>query len=166
MFDIAPSEFLLVAVVALVVIGPKDLPKALRVMGYWVGRARGVARQFRAGFDNMVREAELAEMEKKWAEENKRIMAEHGAGGGAEASASAPLATAAGEGAPAPSSDAVAASHADPAAPASLSTSQHDLFPPPPADEHPAPVMVERPRVEPAPAPAGAPAHRPDDALS
>ena len=77
MFDVAPSEFFIVGLVALIVIGPKDLPKALRVLGYWVGRARGVARQFRSGFDSMVREAELAEMEKKWAEENARILAEH-----------------------------------------------------------------------------------------
>ena len=81
MFDVAPSEFLLVAIVALVVIGPKDLPKAMRLLGYWVGKARGVARQFRSGFDNMVREAELSEMEKKWASENERIMKEHSAGG-------------------------------------------------------------------------------------
>ena len=77
MFDIAPSEFLLVAFVALIVIGPKDLPKAMRVVGYWVGKARGVARQFRSGFDSMVREAELEEMEKRWASENERIMREH-----------------------------------------------------------------------------------------
>lgn len=77
MFDIGSPELLLVAVVAIVVIGPKDLPKAMRVVGYWVGKARGTMRQFRSGFDAMVREAELAEMEKKWAEENKRIMAEH-----------------------------------------------------------------------------------------
>jgi sec-independent protein translocase protein TatB len=77
MFDIAPSEFMLVAFVALVVIGPKDLPKAMRVVGYWVGKARGVARQFRQGFDSMVREAELEEMEKRWAAENERIMREH-----------------------------------------------------------------------------------------
>jgi sec-independent protein translocase protein TatB len=77
MFGIDSSEFLLVALVALVVIGPKDLPKAMRVVGYWVGRARGIARQFRSGFDAMVREAELEEMEKKWAEENARIMREH-----------------------------------------------------------------------------------------
>ena len=77
MFDVAPSEFFIVALVALIVIGPKDLPKAMRVVGYWMGRARGVARQFRSGFDTMVREAELAEMEKKWAEENARILAEH-----------------------------------------------------------------------------------------
>jgi sec-independent protein translocase protein TatB len=77
MFDVGSPELLLVAVVAIVVIGPKDLPKAMRVVGYWVGKARGTMRQFRAGFDAMVREAELAEMEKRWAEENKRIMAAH-----------------------------------------------------------------------------------------
>lgn len=77
MFDIAPSEFMLVAFVALIVIGPKDLPKAMRLLGYWVGKARGVARQFRSGFDSMVREAELEEMEKKWKAENERIMREH-----------------------------------------------------------------------------------------
>ncbi|WP_445192056.1 Sec-independent protein translocase protein TatB [Sphingomonas sp. Tas61C01] len=82
MFDIAPSELLLVAFVALIVIGPKDLPKALRVVGYWVGKARGVARQFRQGFDSMVREAELEEMEKRWAAENERIMREHPASDG------------------------------------------------------------------------------------
>lgn len=77
MFDIAPSEFMLVGLVALIVIGPKDLPKAMRLAGYWVGKARGVARQFRSGFDSMVREAELEEMEKKWKAENERIMREH-----------------------------------------------------------------------------------------
>jgi sec-independent protein translocase protein TatB len=77
MFDVAPTELLLIVIVALVVIGPKDLPNVLRVVGRWVGKARGVARQFRQGFDDMVREAELADMEKKWAEENARIMAEH-----------------------------------------------------------------------------------------
>jgi sec-independent protein translocase protein TatB len=77
MLDFNMSEMMVVAIVALLVIGPKDLPKAMRFVGYWVGRARGVARQFRSGFDAMVREAELAEMEKKWAEENARIMREH-----------------------------------------------------------------------------------------
>ncbi|MBW4329703.1 Sec-independent protein translocase protein TatB [Stakelama sp. CBK3Z-3] len=77
MLDIGSTELIMVALVALVVIGPKDLPKAMRVVGYWVGRARSITRQFRSGFDAMVREAELAEMEKKWAEENDRIMREH-----------------------------------------------------------------------------------------
>lgn len=77
MFDVAPSEFLIVAIVALVVIGPKDLPRVMRVVGQWVGKARGVARHFRAGFDTMVREAELEEMEARWKAENARIMSEH-----------------------------------------------------------------------------------------
>jgi sec-independent protein translocase protein TatB len=77
MLDFNFAEMGVVAIVALLVIGPKDLPKALRVLGYWVGKARGVARQFRSGFDEMVREAELAEMEKKWKAENERIMREH-----------------------------------------------------------------------------------------
>jgi sec-independent protein translocase protein TatB len=77
MFDVAPTEFLLVAVVALLVIGPKELPRVMRTVGHWVGKARGLARQFRAGFDEMVRESELKEMEAKWREENERIMREH-----------------------------------------------------------------------------------------
>lgn len=77
MFDIAPTELLLVAVVALVVIGPKDLPRAMRFVGQWVAKARGVARHFRSGIDEMIRQSELEEMEKKWAAENARIMSEH-----------------------------------------------------------------------------------------
>jgi sec-independent protein translocase protein TatB len=77
MLDFNAPEFLVVAIVALIVIGPKDLPKALRLLGKWVGKARGVARQFRSGFDNMIRESELAEMEAKWKAENERIMREH-----------------------------------------------------------------------------------------
>lgn len=77
MFDIAPSELMLVGAVALVVIAPKDLPRALHTVGRWVGRARGVTRHFRAGIDEIIRQAEMEEMEKKWAAENARIMAEH-----------------------------------------------------------------------------------------
>jgi sec-independent protein translocase protein TatB len=77
MFDVAPTELLLVALVALVVIGPKDLPRVMRTVGHWAGRVRGVARHFRAGFDAMMREAELEEMEQKWKAENERIMREH-----------------------------------------------------------------------------------------
>jgi sec-independent protein translocase protein TatB len=79
MFDIAPTELLLVAVVALLVIGPKDLPRAMRFVGQWIAKARGVARHFRSGMDEMIRQAELEEMEKKWAAENERIMREHAA---------------------------------------------------------------------------------------
>jgi sec-independent protein translocase protein TatB len=77
MFDIGYSELLLIAIVALVVIGPKDLPNVMRTVGKWVGKARGMARHFRSGIDTMMREAELEEMEKKWREDNERIMREH-----------------------------------------------------------------------------------------
>jgi len=77
MFDIGYMELLVIAAVALVVIGPKDLPRVMRTVGQWVGRARGMARHFRSGIDTMIRESELEEMEKKWREENARILAEH-----------------------------------------------------------------------------------------
>ncbi len=81
MFGVDSTEFLILAAVALVVIGPKDLPKLMRTLGYWVGRARGMARHFTAGIETMMREAELEEMEKKWREENERIMRLHPPGG-------------------------------------------------------------------------------------
>jgi len=124
MFDIAPTELMVVALVALVVIGPKDLPKAMRIVGLWVGKARGVARQFRSGFDTMVREAELAEMEKKWAEENARIMREHPA-------------------------DAPPAVH--PVDAPSPPPPVQDAAVPAPHEDTPAPVMVERPELREAP---------------
>lgn len=77
MFGVDSSEFLIVAVLALIFIGPKDLPKVMRTVGYWVGRVRGMARHFTAGIEDMVRQAELEEMEKKWREENERIMRAH-----------------------------------------------------------------------------------------
>ncbi|MDF0544477.1 Sec-independent protein translocase protein TatB [Sphingobium sp. H39-3-25] len=79
MLDIGSSEFLLIVIVAVVVIGPKDLPRALYKVGQIVGKARGMARHFRTGIDAMVREVELEELEKKWAAQNERIMREHSA---------------------------------------------------------------------------------------
>ena len=76
MFGVDGSEFIIVAIAALIFIGPKDLPRVMRVVGQWVGRARGMARHFTAGIENIIREAELEEMEKKWREENARIMAQ------------------------------------------------------------------------------------------
>lgn len=61
-FDIAWPELLLIGVIALVVIGPKDLPRALRVAGYWVRKARTLSREFQGSVEQMVREAELEEM--------------------------------------------------------------------------------------------------------
>ncbi|MBW8784306.1 MAG: twin-arginine translocase subunit TatB [Novosphingobium sp.] len=80
MFDIAPSEILLTVIVAVVVIGPKDLPRALRTAGRWIGKMRRVSGHFRAGIETMIREAELAEMEEKWREQNAAILAQHPVG--------------------------------------------------------------------------------------
>jgi sec-independent protein translocase protein TatB len=77
MFGVDSSELAVVAVLALIFIGPKDLPRVLRTLGYWVGRVRGMARHFTAGIETMVRDAELEEMEKRWREENERIMQLH-----------------------------------------------------------------------------------------
>lgn len=75
MFDIDMSEFAVIGIVALLVVGPKDLPRLMRTVGQWVGRARGMARHVRSGFDTMVREAEIEEMNKRWAKDNAAIMA-------------------------------------------------------------------------------------------
>ena len=53
------------------------LPLALRSLGKWVGKMRRMSNHFRAGVETMIREAELAEIEKEWRERNARIMAEH-----------------------------------------------------------------------------------------
>ena len=76
MFDIGATELLVIAVVAILVIGPKDMPLALRTAGRLVGKMRRLSHHFRSGVDAMIREAELEEMEKEWREQNKRIMAE------------------------------------------------------------------------------------------
>lgn len=85
MFDIGASELLLIVVVAIVAIGPKDLPLALRTAGKWMGKIRRVSGHFRAGVETMIREAELDEMEKKWREQNEAIMAANPLAASAEA---------------------------------------------------------------------------------
>ncbi len=74
MFDVGFDEMLVIAVVAIVVIGPKDLPLALRAVGRWVAKIRKVSGHFRSGIETMIREAELEEMEKTWREQNAAIM--------------------------------------------------------------------------------------------
>ena len=77
MFGVDSTEFAILAILALIFIGPKELPGAMRTLGHWIGQIRGMARHFTSGIKEMVREAELEEMEKKWREENERIMALH-----------------------------------------------------------------------------------------
>jgi sec-independent protein translocase protein TatB len=74
MFGIDSLELALIALVALLVIGPKDLPKAMRWVGQWVGKGRAMSRHLRTGFDAMMREAEMEEMQKLWAAQNEAIM--------------------------------------------------------------------------------------------
>ncbi|MDD3800414.1 MAG: Sec-independent protein translocase protein TatB [Novosphingobium sp.] len=77
MFDVGASELLMIAVIAIIVIGPKDMPLALRTAGRWIAKVRRVSGHFHAGIETMIREAELEEMEKKWREQNEQIMAAH-----------------------------------------------------------------------------------------
>src|SRR5690348_16966436 len=77
MFGIDWEELLVILVVAVVVIGPKDMPMALRTAGRWIARVRRVSNHFRAGVEAMIREAEMEEMEKKWAAQNEKILREH-----------------------------------------------------------------------------------------
>jgi sec-independent protein translocase protein TatB len=77
MFDIGWDEMLFTVIVAIIVIGPKDLPRALRTAGRWIGKIRRVSGHFRTGIETMIREAELEEMEKQWRDQNAAIMAAH-----------------------------------------------------------------------------------------
>ena len=65
MFDIAWSELALIGAVALIVIGPKDLPRVMRSLGQWTRRARMMAAEFQRNIDEMMREAEIHEMRKE-----------------------------------------------------------------------------------------------------
>jgi sec-independent protein translocase protein TatB len=62
MFDIGMPEMLVIAVVALVVVGPKDLPKVIRAIAGALGKVRSMAAEFRSGVNDFVRESELAEL--------------------------------------------------------------------------------------------------------
>jgi sec-independent protein translocase protein TatB len=68
MFDIGWSEFAVIAVVALIAIGPKELPGVLRMVGQWVGKARKMASEFQGQFQEAMREAEMADLKKSFDE--------------------------------------------------------------------------------------------------
>jgi sec-independent protein translocase protein TatB len=68
MFDIGWSEFVLIAVVALIAIGPKELPGVLRMVGQWMGKARKMAAEFQGQFQEAMREAEMADIKKSFDE--------------------------------------------------------------------------------------------------
>ena len=65
MFDFSWAHMALIAAVALIVIGPKDLPRALRTAGMWARKARTISREFQSSIEQMVREAELDDVKKE-----------------------------------------------------------------------------------------------------
>jgi sec-independent protein translocase protein TatB len=75
MFDIGASELLVIAIVAILVVGPKDLPVLLRTIGRYLGKMRAMAREFQSQFEEAAREAGLDEMKKSF-EEVKNYSAE------------------------------------------------------------------------------------------
>ncbi len=68
MFDISWTEFLLIGVVALIVIGPKELPAVLRTVGQWTRKVRSMAADFQGQFQEAMREAEMADLKKSFDE--------------------------------------------------------------------------------------------------
>ena len=64
MFDLGWSEILVIAVVGILVVGPKDLPRLMKGIGEWVAKARRMASHFQAGVDEMIRQAELEDLRK------------------------------------------------------------------------------------------------------
>ncbi len=64
MFDIGWSEMAVIALIALIVIGPKELPNAMRTVAKWARKARSLAREFQSGVDDMIREADLDDARK------------------------------------------------------------------------------------------------------
>ena len=68
MFDIGGSELVVIAVVALIAIGPKELPGVLRMVGQWMGKARKMASEFQGQFNEAMREAEMADLKKSFDE--------------------------------------------------------------------------------------------------
>ena len=68
MFDLGWSELVVIAVVALIAIGPKELPGVLRMVGQWMGKARKMAGEFQGQFQEAMREAEMADLKKTFDE--------------------------------------------------------------------------------------------------
>ena len=77
MFDIGWSELLVIGVVALIAIGPKELPGVLRMVGQWMGKARRMASEFQGQFQEAMREAEMADLKKSFDEVRRPRAASH-----------------------------------------------------------------------------------------
>lgn len=75
MLDIGWTEILIIMVIALVVVGPKDLPKMVRTVGQWTGKARAYARDFQRSIEGYAEDSELSSIQKELAEANKELSA-------------------------------------------------------------------------------------------
>jgi sec-independent protein translocase protein TatB len=82
MFDIGWSELVVIAVVALIAIGPKELPGVLRMVGQWMGKARRMAAEFQGQFQEAMREAEMADLKKSFDEVREAASGLTSSGGG------------------------------------------------------------------------------------
>lgn len=80
MFDITSSKLLILAIVALIVVGPKDLPILLRTVGKYLGMIRRQAAEFRSQFDEAMREAELDHLKKEFDDVSREMRATMNAG--------------------------------------------------------------------------------------
>jgi len=76
MFDIGLPEMLVIGVLALIVVGPKDLPKTIKLVTTWIRKARMMARDFQSGVDEMVRESELGDVKKQLTEGSNELKKE------------------------------------------------------------------------------------------
>jgi len=76
MFDIGWQELFIIGLLALIVVGPKDLPKTIKLVMSWVRKARMMAREFQTGVDDMVRESELADVKKQLTEGSEELKKE------------------------------------------------------------------------------------------
>jgi sec-independent protein translocase protein TatB len=155
MFDISWSELLLIAVVALVFIGPKELPGVLRTVGQWTGKIRRMASEFQDQFREAIREAEVADLKKDIDEATSNLKTGLDPFAGinesttewkhSEPTASAP-----------PAAHAPPAEAAAPVAPTEPAPAEHAPSESAPAAEQPAPAAAEpAAKSEPAPASGG-----------
>lgn len=76
MFDFSFGQIAILSIIILLVMGPKDLPRAIKAISEWTGKARGLAREFRSGLDDMVRESELKKVKEEMEAQARKAEAE------------------------------------------------------------------------------------------
>ncbi len=152
MFDIGWGELLLIGVVALIVIGPKELPAVLRAVGQWTGKMRRMAAEFQGQFQEALREAEMADLHKHVTDVGHDLSSQFDPLDFTGGKQSEPAATPASGSDAAASPDTPAAGSSAPAEPTQQSA---DVAAPPPV---PAPTATEHD--------LGAPPHQPPQATT